>query len=52
MYVTENGTSLGVRVVLGVGDAILLEELCRAAPCNWFNFHDMWEPRPLVGNER
>jgi predicted LPLAT superfamily acyltransferase len=26
--------------------AARLEELCRAAPLNWFNFHDVWEPPP------
>jgi predicted LPLAT superfamily acyltransferase len=32
--------------------ATRLEELCRAAPYNWFNFHDVWEEPPLGGGER
>lgn len=26
--------------------AARLEQLCRAAPLNWFNFHDVWAPSP------
>jgi len=26
--------------------AALLEHYCRAAPYNWFNFFDFWQPAP------
>jgi predicted LPLAT superfamily acyltransferase len=26
--------------------AALLDQYCRKAPCNWFNFFDFWQPQP------
>jgi predicted LPLAT superfamily acyltransferase len=26
--------------------AALLDQYCRKAPCNWFNFFDFWQPEP------
>jgi predicted LPLAT superfamily acyltransferase len=26
--------------------ATLLDQYCRKAPCNWFNFFDFWQPQP------
>ncbi|WP_019142430.1 hypothetical protein [Noviherbaspirillum massiliense] len=31
--------------------AELLEQYCRQAPCNWFNFFDFWQTAPTTGKE-
>ena len=28
--------------------AALLDEYCRRAPYNWFNFFDFWQPAPIT----
>ena len=32
--------------------AAVLERHCRAAPYNWFNFFDFWQPPPTTGTAR
>ena len=32
--------------------AAVLERHCRAAPYNWFNFFDFWQPPPTAGTAR
>jgi predicted LPLAT superfamily acyltransferase len=32
--------------------AAVLEQHCRAAPYNWFNFFDFWQPPPVTGANR
>jgi predicted LPLAT superfamily acyltransferase len=32
--------------------AAVLERYCRAAPYNWFNFFDFWQPPPVTGANR
>ncbi|MEO5766442.1 MAG: acyl-CoA synthetase [Casimicrobiaceae bacterium] len=48
--VTAKGRDAAVREAVE-RFAALLERHCRAAPCNWFNFYDFWQP-PATGRAR
>jgi len=43
--IPAGGREAAVQVAM-VRYAALLEKHCRAAPFNWFNFFDFWQPRP------